>query len=146
MSRELITTRLWERLAAIDGIRTSGRKPRAMDQITPSDCPALFLGVGSSQVLSEVGGYPLWRLEYVAYLYVHDGSQAGPSESLNEYMDAVEAVLARGPEDEAGMGTGTATTLGGSVHSARVVSVETDEGSFGDRAMALVTIEVIAAG
>ena len=146
MARELITSSLWERLAAIPGVRTSGRKPKDRDQIAASDCPALYLGVGSSAITGEVGAYPLWRLEFVAYLHVYDGSQAGPSEQLNDFLDAIEAALARDDSDEAGMGTGTSTTLGGTVHSARVSSVETDEGSFGDRAVALVTIEVLAAG
>jgi hypothetical protein len=146
VSREVITAALWDRLAAIPGLRTTGRKPKDRDQVSASDCPALFLGVGSSAVVAELGQYPLWRLEFVAYLHVYDGSVAGPSEQLNSYLDAIEAALARGPGDEPGMGTGTATTLGGTVHAARVSSVETDEGSFGDRAVALVTIEVMAAG
>lgn len=146
MSREVITVALWDRLAAIPGIRTSGRKPKDRDQVSASDCPALFLGVGGSQVTAEIGGYPFWRLEFVAYLHVYEGSVAGPSEQLNSYLDAIEAALGRGPSDPVGMGTDTATTLGGQVHSARVSSVETDEGSFGDRAVALVTIEVMAAG
>lgn len=146
MSREVITAALWQRLEAIPGLRTTGRKPKDRDQLAASDCPALFLGVGSSQVVSEIGGYPLWRLEFVAYLHVYEGSQAGPSAQLNEYLDAIEAAMARGPDDQVGMGNGTSTTLGGQVVSARVASVETDEGSFGDRAVALVTIEVMAAG
>jgi hypothetical protein len=146
VSREVITSALWERLAAIDGIRTSGRKPRDKDQIAATDCPALFLGVGSSQVVGDAGSFPLWRMEFVAYLHVYDGSQSGPSEQLNDYLDAIEAALARGEDDESGTGTGVDTTLGGLVHSARVASVWADEGSFGDRAVALVTIEVVAAG
>lgn len=146
MSREAITAALWERLSAIPGIRTSGRKPRDRDQVAPSDCPALFLGVGGSTVTGEAGAFPLWRLEFAAYLHVNDGSLTGPSPQLNDYLDAIEGALSRGPTDPAGQGTGTDTTLGGLVHSARVSSIWADEGSFGDRAVALVTIEVLAAG
>jgi hypothetical protein len=146
MSREAITTALWERLSAIPGVRTSGRKPRDRDQVSPSDCPALFLGVGSSEVVGEAGTIPLWRLEFAAYLHVDSGTLEGPSPQLNDFLDAIEAALERGPTDPAGQGTGTDTTLNGTVHSARVASVWADEGSFGDRAVALVTIEVLAAG
>jgi hypothetical protein len=146
VSREVIASALWGRLGAIPGIRTSGRKPKDRDQIAASDCPALFLGVGGSAIVGAAGTFRLWRLEFVAYLHVSEGSQAGPSGQLNDFLDAIEAALARGTTDQAGLGNGTDTTLGGLVLSARVASVETDEGSFGDRAVALVTIEVMAAG
>lgn len=146
MNRESITQALSDRLETIVGLRTYSRKVRDFSQVTPSECPALFLGVGASEVLSEVGRPQLWRLEFIAYLYCHDGSSAGPSSQLNEYQDAIRSALDRDSTDTAGTGVGVATTLGGVCHAARVSTAQTDEGSFGDLGVALITIEVLAAG
>jgi hypothetical protein len=146
VNREAITAALFERLTAIPGLRTTGRKPKAWDQMAPTDCPCLFLGVGSSQVTTATGQYPLWELDFIVYLYAHDGSQEGPSGKLNDLVDAVSDSMNRDGLDPVGMGTGTATTLGGLVHSVELGSVTTDEGSFGDRAVAMVTLQVLAAG
>lgn len=146
MNREAITAALFDRLQATEGIRTAGRKPVAWDQVSPAECPALFLGVGSSQVITATGQYPLWQLEFLVYLYAHDGSSIGPSWQLNTLIDAVSVSMNRDLSDPAGSGVGTATTLGGLVHSVELGSVTTDEGSFGDRAVAVVTLQVLAAG
>ena len=146
MNRETITQALADRLFAIDGIRTTGRKPKAWDQVSPTDCPCLFLGVGSSHSMNPVGHFQMWRMEFLAYVYTHDGSQVGPSMELNGIIDAIDVALQRGPDDPNGMGVETQTTLGGLAHAANVESVVTDEGSFGDRAVAMVTIQVLAAG
>ncbi|MEI6225510.1 MAG: hypothetical protein WCS72_12190 [Deltaproteobacteria bacterium] len=147
MNRETVTAALFERLKTIEGILTFGRKPRAWEDVAAAECPALFLGVGSSNTVTPVGQYPLWQIEYLVYLYVHEGGSIGPSEQLNRYCDAIADAVNRDPAlDPAGMGTGVATTLGGLVHSVEVPSIQTDEGSFGDRAVALVTLSVLAAG
>lgn len=147
MNREAITQAAADRIFAIPGLRSTGRKVKDYAQTAAGDCPALYLGVGAQELLTEVGRPPVWRLELVAYLYCHDGSSAGPSAQMNRFLDAIDQVLGRDvPSDPVAIGTGAATTLGGLVHSARVSAVQTDEGSYGDLGVAIVTIEVISAG
>lgn len=146
MNREAINAALFERLVAVGGWKTTSRKVRERDQVDPSDRPYLGLAPGDTQRLTELGAPRLTRLEFVAYVYVHDDSNAGPSVQLNAFLKAIEDALARDSTDPLGLGTERATTLGGLVHGAAVASVMTDEGSYGDQGVALVTIEVLAAG
>lgn len=147
MNREAITEALYQRFAEMEGLRSTGRKPKTFDQISPGECPALFLGVGSSASTGNPGPRARWRLEFIVYLYCHDGSAAGPSSQINDYLGRIDAACRATSAEMLAPGTGPdMTTLGGLVLYARPVSVETDEGSFGDRGVAIVTIEVLTAG
>lgn len=147
MNRETIASALYSRLSGISGLRTHSRKVVDWAQTSSGDCPALHMAIGSSTALNAPGQPRLWRLEFIVYLYCFDGSSAGPSSQLNEYIGKIESALAwTSTSDYAARGNGVETTLGGIVHSARVSDILTDEGSYGDIGVALVTIEAIAAG
>ena len=144
MNREAVTSALWERISAIDGVKTAGRKLRHFADVAPSEMPALFLGVDDSEADQERGRRPAWTLRYTAYIYCHESSAIGPSSSLNTVVDQVNAALEiQSSEFQAGQTFGP-TTLGGTVHHAWITRVETDEGTMGDLGVALCSIEVLA--
>lgn len=146
MNRETVASALYTRLQTIDGIKMFGRRPIPWDQIAPAERPALFLAVGDSENISPPGNFQRWRLSFIAYLYVWDEGADGPGVQLNDYLDKIDKALARSSSDKLGVGVETATTLGGAVHYAQITSVMTDEGSFQNFGVAIVTIETLAAG
>ena len=147
MNREAIASAVYSKISGISGLKVSSRKPRMFDQVSPSECPAMFLGVGSSEQVGSPGPRALWRLEFQIYLYVHDASNVGPSSQLNTYLGHIDTAFRASSADLAVPGASPDhTTLGGTVLYARPTSIQTDEGSFGDQGVAVVTVEVLAAG
>lgn len=146
MNREAIAAALFTRVSGSGAFAVTQRRVRDWTAVSPSECPALFFGLGGSRTINTLGQFPMWSLEFVAYLYVYEDSNNGPSSQLNELIDGIVIALQRDENDPAGAGVATNTTLGGLVYSADVKDVQTDEGTFGERGVALVTIEVLAAG
>lgn len=146
MNRETITAALYARLGSITGLKTVSRKPKGFEETSPAECPALYLAIGNSSV-EKAGPVPIWRLTWTVYIYVYDSSKAGPSSSLNGYIGAVETALDITAAELAGRNGSDygGTTLGGLVYHANVTDVLTDEGSFGDLGVAILTIEAKAA-
>ena len=144
MNREAITAALWTRISSIEGITTAGRRLRHFSDVTPTEMPAIFLGVDASSSQSERGRPAAWTLKFSIYIYCHDTSKDGPWETLNGLVDAVEATLRRQPSEFMAGVTGGPTTLGGLAHSAGLTMVETDEGNLGDLGVAICSLEVLA--
>ena len=150
MNREAIAEAVFGKLTSASGLRSSGRIPKPFDQITATDCPALYMGVGSSESVGTPGPRAKWRMEFLAYVYCNDGSISGPSIQLNEFLAAIDAAFLADETELAIPGASpNHTTLGGLALYARPTHVQTDEGSFGDLGVAIVTIvtiEVVTAG
>lgn len=147
MNRETIAAAVFAKLSAMSGIRVSSRRPKTFDQVPPADCPAIFMGVGASESVGNPGPRALWRLEFIAYLYVYEAAAAGPSLQLNTYLGYIDTAFRASATDLGFPGASPDhTTLGGLVLYARPLNVQTDEGSFGDQGVAIVTIEVLTAG
>ena len=147
MDREAITAEIFSRLMGISGLRTISRKPKDFSSVPTGELPAVFLGIGSSESRREQGKPPLWTLRWTVYVYCYDSSSAGPSSELNGYISSVESTLVPTQDERnAAHGQSYATTLGGLVHRAWVTDVTTDEGSLGDLAVAILTIEALATG
>jgi hypothetical protein len=144
VNREAITAAVWDRISNIEGVRTAARRLRHFSEVTPSEMPAIFLGVDASSSQSERGRPAAWTLKFSIYLYCHNTSKDGPWESLNGLVDAVEATLRRQPAEFMPGVTGGPTTLGGLVQSAGLTMVETDEGNLGDLGVAICSLEVLA--
>jgi hypothetical protein len=144
VNREAITSALWTRVANIASIKTAERRLRHFSEVTPSEMPAVFLGVDEATADQERGRKASWSLKFSVYIYCHEASSIGPSGALNTLIDAVDAALQiRGSEFQPGQTFGP-TTLGGLVSHAWVAGVETDEGSLGDLGVAICSIEVLA--
>jgi hypothetical protein len=147
MNREAIAAAVFAKVASLSGIRTSSRKPKSFDQVTPAECPALFMGIGSSENTSAAGPRAKWRLEFIMYLYCHEAAAAGPSSQMSTILSLIDTAFRASSADMTFPGASPDhTTLGGLVLYARPISVQTDEGSFGDQGVAIVTIEVVTAG
>lgn len=141
-TRKAIFDALYARLGTVQGVTTLGRRLRSFDEVQPSEQPALFMQPGS-QVAENTPGLPVkWRLAVDLYLYVHDTTAAGPSELLQELLDRIEAAL-RATSAEA-HGEDAPTTLGGLVLACQIAGpIESDEGSLGAQAVAIVPLELL---
>jgi hypothetical protein len=137
MNREIIYSSLLDLLSAASGITTASRRLKHWADVAPADHPALFM-VQKSETATVVTGQPTrWSLRVDVYLYVRGASDISPASILNPTLDAVTAALmpatsASGPQ-----------TLGGLVTYARIEgAIETDEGTLGDQAVAIIPIQI----
>ena len=144
---ETVTQALATRLFAIPGWKTMGRKP-LFEDLTPSTMPAIFV-VPAGVRVDNGNRFPSslanWYIEYAVYIYCRNEAKIGPFQDLNNKIMAIDDAL--GPQvaevNAFTTGQGT-TTLGGLVRYAQINSVETDEGSNGDNAAAVIRIEALA--
>lgn len=138
IAREPIYLALFARLQAIPGVVTVSRKLKHWDDVPSASQPALFQAQ-KNQVAQKQTGLPTrWSLPVDVYLYVKSPSDDVPAAHLNPLLDAVCAALQ--PDDMAGQ----RCTLGGLVHDTRISgTIETDEGTLGDQAVAIIPIEIL---
>lgn len=138
MNRETIFTALFAKLQAVPGLITADRRLRHWTDVPPSEQPALFMTERSQQVDRIKGQPPRYTLPVDIYAYVYSDEATPPSALLNPLIDAIESALEHGPAD-------TAQTLGGLVSHCYVNGkIETDEGTLGAQAMAIIPIEIVA--
>lgn len=138
MTRETIFGALFAKLQDIPGVVTTSRKLRHWSDVPSSERPALFMTELSQQVDRIKGQPPKYIFPVELYIYVSSEGDTPPSTILNPLIDAIEAALEHGPAD-------TAQTLGGLVSHCFVNGkIETDEGSMGSDAMAIIPVEIIA--
>lgn len=141
INREAIYAALFTRLAAIPGLKTSSRRLKHWNDTQPEEQPALFMAQGN-QVPNTTSGEPCkWLLAADVYVYARTNDGRAPGTVLNELLDAIEAALPLSPF------TGVHDNLGrADVAWARIDgAIETDEGTLGDQAVAIVPIRVLAA-
>lgn len=159
VDREEVFQRLFRRLAAVPGIRTSSRKFRSLDQVGPSECPALFLVKGAETPTQRRGLPPKWALGATAFIYVSNQEPEGPSAELNRLLQDLEAALEMTTEELQQLerdpnisnaqyleikANSYGTTLGGICSHAWIAgTIETDEGVLGNQAAAAIPIEVL---
>jgi hypothetical protein len=144
MNREPIHTALFAKLQGAAGFKTSSRRLKHWTDVSPPDCPALFLTLRSEQATQNPKvGVTVWDVTFDAYVYVDtDGdSTAAPATLMNPLLDAIEATL---KPDNLGS---RKLTLGGLVEHCWIEgSVATDEGVLGGRGVAIIPIMVRVAG
>jgi len=141
MNREPIYAALFARLAEAGGFRTASRRLRHWSDVAAVEQPALFLAQ-KSETAEQRGALPTkWSCDLDAYVYCHAPDEATAATTiLNPLLDAIEAALAPSGADVA---TNT-QTLGGLAYQAAIVGkIETDEGTLGGQAVAIVPIRII---
>lgn len=139
MSREAIYSALFEKLKAVTGLKTSSRKLKHWSDVEKSRQPALFQAQKTQQVIHQTGLNAKKVLAADIYLYLNDSSADGPSAKLNQLLDAVEEVLT--PDNP----IKNTCTLGGLVEYCRIEgTIETDEGTLGEQAVAIIPIMILA--
>lgn len=142
MSRESVAIALFNKISApmtAAGAITVSRRLLHWADVQAADQPAVFLPQGKSVPTQSQSGLPVqWKASFEVYIYVHETDPtATPATKLNLLLDALEAALA--PSSP-----GLKQTLGGAaVHCWISGPVETDEGTLGDQAVAIVPIELL---
>ncbi len=141
VARESIYRALWELAAASGAFATASRRLKHWSDVSPAEQPALFMSEkGSVAKVKALGTPVVWSLYADLYVYAHSSDPyCAPSTILNPLLDAVEAALSPVPA------TGIQDLgLPGQVQHAYIAGkVETDEGTLGDQAIAIVPVEIL---
>lgn len=138
INREDIAAALWVRLSAIPGLATKSRRLKHWNDVPARMRPALFMAQRGQVAATQTGQPTIWRLSFDVYIYVHTPEPQVPASALNAILDGVAGALA--PD----AGISGRCTLDGLVHYARIEGgIETDEGTLGDTAVAIVPIEIL---
>jgi hypothetical protein len=137
MKREPIAVALFNMLKALPSVETADRILRHVNEMQPSELPALFLVPNGHAATRKTGLPKVWHLDYLVYVYTRKGdSKEAPDTQINAVLDEVEAAL----EPASGV---TDFTLGGACDWCRIEGqIETDAGALGDAALAVVPIRI----
>ena len=140
MNREAIFSALFAKLEAIPGFNTSSRRLRHWSDVPREEQPALFMAQGDQTPETVTGQPTKWTLAAEIYIYVTAGDDEAPGAVINPLLDAVcNAINAPHPI------TGRSTLPVDGVEFCRVSgTIETDEGTLGDQAVAIVPISILA--
>lgn len=139
INREAIYSALFARLSAVPGLKTASRRLKHWTDVPSGEQPALFQAQRNQSANNTAGTPTVWELYADIYIYVSNESDT-PSATLNDLIDAVEAALA--PDNR----IKNTCTLGGlAVFCFIDGMIETDEGTLGDQAVAIVPIKIVAA-
>ena len=139
MTREPIYAALFAALEAIPGLKTSSRILKHWHDTAPEEQPALFMAQVGETPTTRTGEATRWLLRVDVYVYVRTSGGLVPGVLLNQLLDGIEAALPLHPV------TGKHTLDAPGVEWARIEgSIETDEGTLGEQAMAIVPIHILA--
>lgn len=122
-------------LAALPGVVTVSRRLKHWNDVPPVDQPAIFIAQRGEMAETTTRQPTKWRIDVTLYVYARTTDKTlSPSTIINPILDAIS---------DAFLDPRTVQTLGGLVHYARISGrIETDEGSLGDQAVAIVPIEI----
>lgn len=140
IQRETYYGELAKRLKAIPGIKTFGRRLRHVNEVPPAQQPAIFLAQTGQRPSYQPGRTIMWDLGADIYLYVRDPKGADPGPIMNPIMDALCAVFT---PDNAMV---NACTFGGLCHRVELGTIETDEGTLGEQAIAIIPVTMTVVG
>jgi hypothetical protein len=139
MKREPIYKALFKLISSVDGIVTSSRILLHWDDVSPNEQPALFLAQ-DTQLAEQVTGFPTkYLLGAKIWIYAHrDSSDEVPSAQINNILDELDWALMPSPSPT------FKQTLGGLVEHCWISgAIETDEGTLGNQAVAIVPIQML---
>jgi hypothetical protein len=141
IDRELIYSQLFARFSALPGVRTASRILKHWNDVPSEMQPAVYVAQTTETAIEQPS--PLaqkWRLSVDLYLYVSTSGQVPPATLLNPLLDAIEQALVPHPS------TGRCTLgIEGVEWAAIDGTIETDEGTLGNQAVAIVPISIVAA-
>lgn len=137
MNREPIYSALFAKLAGSAGYVTTSRRLKHWNDVQPEQQPALYLAQKGEIALTVRGQPTKWTLTVDVYVYVRTTGEQSPGPLLNNLLDAIEAALAPNAIENA-------QTLGGLCEWCRIEgAIETDEGTLGDQAVAIIPIHLL---
>ena len=141
ISREPIYAALFALASGAAGFVTAERRLRHWSDVGPAEQPALFQ-CQTREVASvrRLGAPTVWTLHAELYLYAHSSDPyQSPASVLNPLLDAVVQALA--PDPTTGIqDLGLAATVR---HACIAGRIDTDEGTLGDQAIAIVPVEIL---
>ncbi|EHU2374009.1 MULTISPECIES: hypothetical protein [Acinetobacter calcoaceticus/baumannii complex] len=142
INREAIFMALFDLLKNIDGFVTAERRLRHWSDVPDIEQPYLCLAQGQQSVAQgspATGVKPKWTLYADIYLYARTTGEQVPSSVLNPLVDAIEAALQpEFPEIEKCQTLNSLVT-----HCWIDGTIETDEGTLGDQAVAVIPISIL---
>lgn len=135
--RETIFAALFAKITAVPGVTTVSRRLKHWADVPRDQQPAIFMAQGRQTVKTVRGQPPVWTMSVDIYIYCQTNNVGSPGEALNPLIDAIEAALAGNMAENT-------QTLGGLVEWCRIEgSIETDEGTLGDQAVAIIPISIL---
>ncbi len=141
IDRETIYAALWLLASGAWNFATASRRLRHWSDVSAVEQPALFMSEKGGLAHAKALGTPIvWTLYADFYIYAHSNDPyMAPSTILNPLLDALEEALAPSPA------TGLQNLgLPQMVQHAYIAGkTETDEGVFGDQAIAIVPVEIL---
>jgi hypothetical protein len=139
MNREAIYSALFTLVSAAPGLVTTSRKLLHWNDVPGSQRPAMFQAQKGEMAIQTTGIPTKWLLSVDLYLYVSTSGATSPGAVLNPIVDAIAAKLDY-------QVPGIPQTLGGLVQYARIEGkIETDEGTLGDDAVAIIPVSILTA-
>jgi len=140
MNREAIYSALWSRVSQLPGFVTVSRRLRHWTDVDSLAQPALFMAQGSEEIETLTGEPSRWKLMPKFYIYARTNGDTPAGVVLNPLLDSVCAAVS-----EFHPVTGRSTLHVEGVSHCRVEGViQTDEGSLGDQAVAIVPVVILA--
>jgi len=137
VNRETIYAALFTLVSAAPGFVTSSRKLLHWNDVPPSARPALFQAQKGETAVQVTGLPTKWMLGVDLYVYVSTKGVDHPGAVLNPILDAIATMLDQ-------PFPGQSQTLGGLVQYARIDGkIETDEGTLGDDAVAIIPVTIL---
>lgn len=142
MNREPIYAALFGILQGAAGFASASRRLRHWSDVAAAEQPALFMAQKSETAEHRRGLPPKWICDVDVYLYCRAPDDlTAPTSILNPILDAIEAALA--PLTGRDLAA-NAQSLGGLVYEASINGkIETDEGTLGGQAVAIVPIRIL---
>lgn len=140
LNTETVYAALAARLFTVPGLVTTSRRLRHVNDVPDTQQPAMFLAQGLQTPSYETGRATQWTLNATAWLYVKDPASAIPGQVFNTLLNGVRAALAFDNVMQ------NACTLGGLAMWVRLGTIETDEGTLGEQAIARIPITMLVMG
>ncbi len=136
--RETIYSALFALVSGAAPFVTASRRPRLINEVSPSQLPALYMQQVGETVTRQRMTPPAYNLRIDLAVYAQNPDQTqSASPQLNALVDAVELALAPAAP-------GQPQTLGGLVsHCFINGDIQHFEGTLGNRAGALIPIEIV---
>jgi hypothetical protein len=138
IAREPIYAALYALLSGVANFNSTSRIVKHWDDVPQGQQPALFMAQGQQIANTQRGQPTKWTLQVKIYVYARTDGEQVPSTVINPILDAIEAALQ-------GNAAENTQTLGGLVDYARIEgTIETDEGTLGSQAVAIIPISILA--
>lgn len=139
IQREPIYAEIFALLQAIPGVVTCSRILKHWADVPAEQQPALYLAQKSERQQTTTGEPTLHYLSAEIYVYVRTDGDKVPGTELNRLLDSIDTLFPQNPN------SGLQTLNAAGVQWARVDgTIETDEGTLGQQAVAIVPILILA--